>query len=60
MAVSDDDRLYREDVFALEREVVREASILRAREVTPATTLQGYLSARWKRRDGNIYHPPTG
>jgi hypothetical protein len=58
MAVSEEERLYREDVFALEREAVREANILRAAEfshVTPETALQGYLSGRWKRRHGDIY-----
>jgi hypothetical protein len=58
MARSEEDRLYREDVFALEREAKREADILRlaeAHEVTPETVLQGYLGHRWKRRDGDIY-----
>jgi hypothetical protein len=58
MARSEEDRLYREDVFALEREAKREADILRlaeAHEVTPETVLQGYLSGRWKRRHGDIY-----
>ncbi|HEX3451273.1 MAG TPA: hypothetical protein VHS97_23670 [Isosphaeraceae bacterium] len=51
-------RAYREEVFAIEREVKREADILRLAEVnetTPETILQGHLSNRWKRRDGDIY-----
>ena len=58
MALSEEDRLYREDVFALEREAKREADILRlaeAHEITPETVLQGYLGHRWKRRNGDIY-----
>lgn len=52
------DRHYREEVYAIEREVKREADILRLAEqdgVTPETILQGYLSGRWKRRHGDIY-----
>jgi hypothetical protein len=51
-------RAYREEVFAIEREVKREADILRLAEInetTPDTILQGHLSNRWKRRDGDIY-----
>jgi hypothetical protein len=56
--LSAEDRQYREDVFALEREAKREADILRLaeiNEVTPDTIVQGHLSNRWKRRDGDIY-----
>jgi hypothetical protein len=52
------ERAYREEVFAIEREVKREAEILRLaeiNEVTPETILQGHLSNRWKRRNGDIY-----
>ena len=39
-------KVYQRDVFiAIEN------------EVTPATALQGHLSSRWKRRDGDIYLP---
>jgi hypothetical protein len=58
MAVSEEERLYREDVFALEREARREADIVRLaieHEITPETVLQGYLGHRWKRRNGDIY-----
>jgi hypothetical protein len=55
---SDEQRRYRDEVFAIEREVKREADLLRLaeqNEVTPETILQGYLSGRWKRRHGNVY-----
>jgi hypothetical protein len=55
---SDEQRRYREEVFAIEQEVRREADILRLaelHEITPETVLQGYLSGRWKRRHGNVY-----
>jgi hypothetical protein len=63
--MDNEERAYREEVFAIEREVRREADRLRhdailrlaeINETTPATVLQGHLSNRWKRRDGDIYH----
>jgi hypothetical protein len=56
--MDNESRAYREEVFAIEREVKREAEILRLAEInetTPDTILQGHLSNRWKRRDGDIY-----
>jgi hypothetical protein len=52
---------YRDDVFAIEREVRFEADLLRiaqANDITPETVLQGYLGHRWKRRNGDIYSVP--
>jgi hypothetical protein len=49
--------LERDDVFAIEREVIREANMFRGAGAhqTPGTVTQGYLSGRWQRRDGNVY-----